>query len=159
MGVAWVQDAFTQSELTLSALKLATEFLIPGGSFVTKVFRSKDYTKLLWVFNQLFSSVDATKPASSRNVSAEIFVVCRGFKAPKKLDPKFLDPKFVFKEIDDVEGGDEGDEKLRKERQSAILNDLFNPEVSICLGIFSFSLNTKSNELWFLEKEEKQRGL
>ena len=32
------------------------------------------------------------------NVSAEIFVVCRDFHAPKHIDPKFLDPKHVFKE-------------------------------------------------------------
>jgi len=32
-------------------------------------------------------------------VSAEIFVVCRDFLAPKYIDPKFLDPKHVFKEL------------------------------------------------------------
>lgn len=34
-----------------------------------------------------------------RNVSAEIFVVCQGFIAPKHIDPKFLDPKHVFKDV------------------------------------------------------------
>lgn len=111
VGTDWNLDAYMQIELSLHAVKLATQVLKKGGTFICKVFRSKDYNSFLYVLNSLFTKVESSKPPSSRSQSAEIFMVCLGYKAPDFIDPKFLDPKFAFEDIEASKGGVDGNEQ------------------------------------------------
>jgi len=70
------------------------------------VFRSKDYNSFLFVLNTLFMKVESSKPSASRSQSAEIFMVCMGYKAGV-IDERLLDPKYVFEDISGVHGNGE----------------------------------------------------
>ena len=122
VGGNWASESHMQNVLVLESLKLACEFLPPNGWFVTKVFRSVDYHSLLYAFNQLFKQVEATKPMASRYQSAEIFVVCGGFKAPGKIDPRLLDAKHLFNDtsaepLPAVDVLDPRNDKKKRQRQ------------------------------------------
>ncbi|KAB1207299.1 AdoMet-dependent rRNA methyltransferase spb1 [Morella rubra] len=96
VGGAWSQEAMSQNALVIDAVKLATQFLSPKGTFVTKVFRSQDYSSVLYCLKQLFEKVEVDKPAASRSASAEIYVLGLKYKAPAKIDPRLLDVKHLF---------------------------------------------------------------
>ena len=60
VGEAWAQEAMSQNALVIDSIKLATQFLAPKGTFVTKVFRSQDYSYVLYCLKQLFEKVVIT---------------------------------------------------------------------------------------------------
>ncbi|XP_004248814.1 uncharacterized protein [Solanum lycopersicum] len=96
MGGAWAMEATMQNSLVIDSVKLAAQFLLPNGTFVTKVFRSQDYTAVLYCLRQLFEKVEVEKPLASRSESAEIYVIGFKYKAPAKIDPRLLDIKHLF---------------------------------------------------------------
>ncbi|KAJ0489815.1 putative 27S pre-rRNA (guanosine(2922)-2'-O)-methyltransferase [Helianthus annuus] len=96
IGGAWDQEATNQNALVIDSVKLAAELLAPKGTFVTKVFRSRDYNAVLYCLKQLFEKVDMDKPAASRSSSAETFIVCQKYKAPAKIDPRLFDIRHLF---------------------------------------------------------------
>eukprot|EP00548_Thalassiothrix_antarctica_P005091 CAMPEP_0194136772 /NCGR_PEP_ID=MMETSP0152-20130528/6769_1 /TAXON_ID=1049557 /ORGANISM="Thalassiothrix antarctica, Strain L6-D1" /LENGTH=1043 /DNA_ID=CAMNT_0038833567 /DNA_START=175 /DNA_END=3306 /DNA_ORIENTATION=- len=106
VGGNYDKDAYEQNEIALHALKCATQHLKYNGDFVTKLYRSRDYASYVWVAKQFFEEVQAVKPASSRSASAEIFLVCKKYKKPTKIDPRILDPKHIFEHVEgDTTGG------------------------------------------------------
>lgn len=105
VGASYDRDAYQQNEIALHALKCATQHLRRNGTFVTKIYRSSDYSSYLWIVKQLFENVQAVKPNASRSQSAEIFLVCTGYLDPTSIDPKMLDPKSVFEQVDGAATG------------------------------------------------------
>jgi len=108
----------------------------------------------------------------SRNVSAEIFVICRDFLAPKFIDPKFLDPKHVFKDLsssieetksinkDKAQGNVFHPEKKRRHRDGYADGDLtlFKtlPVSTFIHGHDPVSVLGDANKITFLTDEEKE---
>ncbi|XP_015866431.3 adoMet-dependent rRNA methyltransferase spb1 [Ziziphus jujuba] len=131
VGGAWAQEAMSQNALVIDAVKLATQFLAPKGTFVTKVFRSQDYDSVKYCMSKLFEKVVVDKPAASRSASAEIYILGFKYTAPAKIDPRLLDVKHLFqgsieppRKVVDVlrgtkqkrhrDGYEDGDTTLRK---------------------------------------------
>ncbi|KAL7535643.1 hypothetical protein ACHAXR_006629, partial [Thalassiosira sp. AJA248-18] len=125
VGASYDRDAYQQNELALHCLKCAAEHLNKDGTFVTKLYRSQDYSAYLWVAKQFFRSVQAVKPSASRSQSAEIFLVCLGYIAPDKIDPRMFDPRCVFEQIDGQAAG--GGDKAQSGEKAAKVN-IFHKE-------------------------------
>jgi len=76
-------DVLNICRLARGAYDLVAVFLKPEGSFIFKLWDSGPAVKaILEQLGSRFSSVKIFKPEGSRAESAEIFIVCRGFKVP-----------------------------------------------------------------------------
>ena len=62
------------------ALEIAIQVLAPGGNFVGKLFQGPDFKKLIDAVRARFELGKTAKPASSRQISIEQYVVGKGFK-------------------------------------------------------------------------------
>ena len=67
------------------ALDVASDLLVPGGGFVTKVFQGAGIEGLVEAAKLRFSSVGRFSPTASRSASSETYLVCqRKLPEPKK---------------------------------------------------------------------------
>ena len=62
------------------ALELATLLLAPGGNFVGKLFQGPDFKRLTEAVRARFAVAKTAKPASSRQISIEQYVIGKGFR-------------------------------------------------------------------------------
>jgi 23S rRNA (uridine2552-2'-O)-methyltransferase len=62
------------------ALEIATAVLAPGGNFVSKLFQGPDFKRLTEAVRARFVAQKTAKPASSRQISIEQYVIGKGFR-------------------------------------------------------------------------------
>ncbi len=67
------------------ALEIAVEVLAPGGNFVGKLFQGPDFKKLTEAVRARFTTMKTMKPASSRQISIEQYVIGKGFRPDAKV--------------------------------------------------------------------------
>jgi 23S rRNA (uridine2552-2'-O)-methyltransferase len=83
-GVRHVDQARAEA-LFERALEIATLVLAPGGNFVGKLFQGPDFKKLTEAVRARFAVQKTAKPASSRQISIEQYVVGKGFRGQAAL--------------------------------------------------------------------------
>jgi len=62
------------------ALEIAIAVLAPGGNFVGKLFQGPDFKRLTEAVRARFAVQKTAKPASSRQISIEQYVIGKGFR-------------------------------------------------------------------------------
>jgi 23S rRNA (uridine2552-2'-O)-methyltransferase len=73
-----VTDQARSSHLLELAFDFSREYLKPGGDMVVKVFQGTGFESLRRDMEQLFTTVAVRKPDSSRDRSAEVYLLGRG---------------------------------------------------------------------------------
>ncbi|MEI2387856.1 RlmE family RNA methyltransferase [Breoghania sp. JC706] len=73
-------DHLRTTHLFEVAADFAREVLVPGGVFLSKVFRGGTENALLAELKKEYTSVHHLKPPSSRKESPELFVLAKGFR-------------------------------------------------------------------------------
>jgi 23S rRNA (uridine2552-2'-O)-methyltransferase len=73
-----VTDQARSVHLLELALEFSREYLKTGGDMLVKVFQGTGFDSLRRDMEQLFDTVAVRKPDSSRDRSAEVYLLCRG---------------------------------------------------------------------------------
>lgn len=74
-------DDLLSARLCRRVLEIAVQVLRPGGSLVMKVLEGAEFPQLLKDTQKLFGEARAFKPQATREVSREIYIVAKTFRA------------------------------------------------------------------------------
>lgn len=80
----WSLDHIRQLDLARMAFRLSTQLLNPGGNFVVKVFQGEFFKVFLDDVRNHFKIVRVVKPKATRSTSAEMYLVCIGFRGKRR---------------------------------------------------------------------------
>ena len=78
-----VTDEARSLELVRMALAIAEQTLVRGGAFVAKVFMGGDFPELKKELQSRFESIHVVRPEATRESSYEVYVLGKGFRAPR----------------------------------------------------------------------------
>lgn len=76
-------DAARSFDLCVAAFNIAKTLLVPGGSFLCKIFQGEDFKKFSEMVRAAFNTQKIFKPQSSRKASREIYITGLGFKGSR----------------------------------------------------------------------------
>ncbi len=74
-------DHLRSAALAEAAFEFACKVLTDGGAFVVKLMQGAEESAYVAMLRKRFANVDRVKPPASRDRSAEMYVVARGFRA------------------------------------------------------------------------------
>jgi 23S rRNA (uridine2552-2'-O)-methyltransferase len=73
-------DHVRSCELVRCACRFAREILVPGGTFLCKIFQGEELEGVVSELKQSFREVKRIVPPASRKASSEIYLLARGYR-------------------------------------------------------------------------------
>lgn len=99
IGGHYSTDHARSINLCMYAVNVCDRILKKHGKLVMKVFYGDMFPSLKRELEDRFQSVKVHSPDASRPTSSEVYVICKGFKAEKKVDLIIEPPKVKKKEF------------------------------------------------------------
>ncbi|MBT8356999.1 MAG: RlmE family RNA methyltransferase [Desulfobacterales bacterium] len=83
-------DSARSFNLSQAALEITLKVLLPGGSFVCKIFQGEDFKLFSDSVKSNFATCNIFKPKSSRKASKEIYIIAKGKKTALNSGGKYV---------------------------------------------------------------------